>query len=508
MPVPRLHAWQPPEKQIPDKVPSILEGGSVKPDAIHLRGSSGEAIYVPLQAYEDFEKFLKERVASSAPALPRNVLDSIEAVCRLKEGYVDIDWKARLQVTEGNLGVSRIPLGMSNQNLIEAPAYQKGVQSFLRLNPAGGYDWWLYAEGAKSYEIQFRTRMKVQVNGNLSTLRFSLVDAPCQISIDLPGNNQQIQASGNGIPVVETEVGTDVTKATIFGVGGNLTVSWKDAANTDSVDSIEVESSTKWDLAPDARAWSGTTRFLVRTFGRKRAKEFQIKLPPGMRWSPQKSPRWEDSVELTPRNPEKGAEGNKEEGEALRVRLTDESNEAPIELTVAWDWNRVPDKSGRFQLMGPICEGVQRHEGRVELNVPSGLNLGWNSSAEFTLLQQDRVNEPMPTTRYLFRFNDPHYRFSDFWLVRKAWYASCLATWFKWNHREFPWMESSSSLSIHRHCLTFGSTWVLGYWTDSNSMANCWTTPRPPKGIFSLGFRNSHPPILFSRPDPQRKGEV
>lgn len=66
LPIPTLHlVAQPPERSIPpsdrplipDRVPSILESGSVKPDAIHLRGSNGEAIYVPLQAYEEFRSF-------------------------------------------------------------------------------------------------------------------------------------------------------------------------------------------------------------------------------------------------------------------------------------------------------------------------------------------------------------------------------------------------------------------------------------------------------------------
>lgn len=394
--------------QIPNKVPSILADGSVKPDAIHLRSNDGEAIYVPLQHYEDFEKYYREKLAGSSPSLPRNLLESLTGEVRIGEGFADVDWIAQAQIGGAGAAIYRIPLGMSNQNLTESPAIQPGLASFIRLAPSGGYEWCLQVDEARKYEIRFRTRMKLTTLGTQSTLRFSLADVPCKLILSLRGANQEIQATGSGSPVVESSVEGDVTRATVVSIGGTLNLSWKNAKETDSLDSLEVDSVTRWELGASDRPWSGVSRFTVRAFGRKRAREFVIQLPNGMRWSNQQNLRQEEGIELLPVEgslEDKDAEGAK----SLKVRLSESAQDGPLEINIGWEWTRLPDATGHFELEGPVCQGVERQEGRLELEIPSGYRLGWMPNSEVIPLQQDRPTDVAGSERYTFRVNAPRY---------------------------------------------------------------------------------------------------
>ncbi|MFN9916147.1 MAG: hypothetical protein ACK53L_26390, partial [Pirellulaceae bacterium] len=81
----------------------------------------------------------------------------------------------------------------------------------------GGLEWLVEPDGSTSYALQLESVVKVEQLYTESSLRLELPDVATSISLDLPGDNLQVQWEGAVGEVLETEVVGDKTAVTVRG---------------------------------------------------------------------------------------------------------------------------------------------------------------------------------------------------------------------------------------------------------------------------------------------------
>ncbi len=392
---------------IPSQVPNALEKGAIKPDAFYLVDAQGNFVFVPRLAYEEYEKFIRDRDRQGAAKIPEYVIESLQGEVQLRNDLAEIQWKAVVSLTNPAIEIVRIPLMMANQNLMNKPRTVGGRLSFLRVSEQKGLEWWIQQDGAERYEIVFNTIQKVSVLGQQTSFRLELPEAPAELKINLEGANQQVQVVGPSIPAIETKSDESRTESLVRLSGGTHVISWRQANENKTFDAIEVESISRFSLSGASQTWSGSTRMVVRPIGKMGPREFQIRLPEGMRWISRDTGVAEQRATIERTSvPEKSELESSSEGdnEWLLIRIREFDTDLPVDVVVPWEWNVEEKENGQIRFRSPEIAGVAKHEGRLEIETPVGNDLWWKNSPWLQFLSQERTTDGSGLLRYTFRF--------------------------------------------------------------------------------------------------------
>lgn len=392
--------------QVPEKVPSILADGSVKPDAYYLRDASGNPIYVPRHRYEEFERFQRDLLSRDSLVLPAYTLEALSAKVEIANGIAQMAWNAKLRPTQKGNEIIRLRLGLRDQNLFGPVTTTGGLSSLLRPVPEGGYEWWLQADGSVQYELNFHTTAKVLANGAGNSLRLELPNAPCELQLIVPQLDQDVSIVGSGVPTVEVRTNDQQTVADIRSVGGTQVLSWRSKTENVAQDAIELESTSQLSLSEEGQIRSGNTRLQFRPSLRKKPTDIRVQLPVGMHWLSQLSGPLNAGV--TVKRSEDPDEASL--GETLQIRINDPSSEKN-EVNLVWEWSAPPSPNGSFVFQGPKVLGVQRHVGTLEVDCSDRQRLRWENSPLLQFLQQDRTSDAARKSRHTFRFASQEYEF-------------------------------------------------------------------------------------------------
>jgi hypothetical protein len=401
---------QPPDspgtERIPAKLPDLFQKGTWWPDSVYLLDEQGNPIWVPTTAYEEFERFLGDRLSAEKMKAPAAILESMVGEVVIRDGTAEFQWQLRAKTLDPAGGSARLGIGLANQHWrTESPDTALQGDGSLQIADQGGYDWLLPEKGSDRPEIRFTTVAKVTGSNRQRTLMIPLPDAPVVLRLRIAGAGQEVQVRGSGFPTVEVEPATESTAETLAILrvsGGPITLSWQPSSSDGQLVAGSVETITRVTLNGEGRPWSCSTRMLLPRGEGFPSPRWEVRLPPGARWVA------EPNAAI---DPLLWTEVKREavEGEApgttlmLDARSAEGTGEA-MEATLAWEWPAEWVAAGGRILEVPWIEGVTRHEGRLEVEVPRDHRFAWEPSPGVAGYQLTRPTEGSPKALHSFRF--------------------------------------------------------------------------------------------------------
>ncbi|MFN9788239.1 MAG: hypothetical protein ACK54R_00760, partial [Pirellulaceae bacterium] len=401
---------QPPDppgtERIPAKLPDLFQKGSWWPDSVYLLDEQGNPIWVPTTAYEEFERFLENRQSTEKTQAPVAILESMVGEVVIRDATAEFQWQLRAKTLDPAGGSARLGIGLGNQHWrTESPETALQGDGSLQIAAQGGYDWLLPEKGSERPEIRFTTVAKVTGSNRQRSLMVPLPDAPVLLKLRIAGAGQEVQVRGSGFPSVEVEPATESTSETVAILrvsGGPITLSWQPSSSDGQLVARSVETITRVTLNGEGRPWSCSTRMLLPRGEGFQSQRWEVRLPPGARWVAEPG---------APMDPLLWTEAKRAavEGEApgttlmLDTRSAEGTGEA-MEATLGWEWPAEWVAAGGRILEVPWIEGVTRHEGRLEVEVPRDHRFAWEPSPVVAGYQLTRSTEGSPKALHSFRF--------------------------------------------------------------------------------------------------------
>ncbi|MFM8323876.1 MAG: hypothetical protein ACKN9U_03325, partial [Pirellulaceae bacterium] len=401
---------QPPDppgtERIPGKLPDLFQKGSWWPDSVYLLDEQGNPIWVPTTAYEEFERFLGDRQSAEKSQVPVAILESMVGEVVIRDATAEFHWHLRAKTVDPSGGAARLGIGLANQHWrTESPETALQGDGSLQIAVQGGYDWLLPEKGSERPEIRFNTVAKVTGSNRQRSLMIPLPDAPVVLKLRIAGAGQEVQVRGSGFPTVEVEPATESTSETMAVVrvsGGPITLSWQPSSSDGQLVARSIETITRVTLNGEGRPWSYSTRMLLPRGEGFQSPRWEVRLPPGARWVA------EPGASI---DPLLWTEVKREaaEGEApgttlmLDARSAEGTGEA-MEATLGWEWPAEWVAAGGRILEVPWIEGVARHEGRLEVEVPRDHRFAWEPSPGVAGYQLTRPTEGSSKALHSFRF--------------------------------------------------------------------------------------------------------
>jgi hypothetical protein len=401
---------QPPDppgtERIPSKLPDLFQKGSWWPDSIYLLDEQGNPIWVPTTAYEEFERFLGDRRSAEKMQAPVAILESMVGEVVIRDATAEFQWQLRAKTLDPTGAPARLGIGLANQHWrTESPETALQGDGSLQIAAQGGYDWLLPEKGVERPEIRFTTVAKITGSNRQRSLMIPLPDAPVVLKLRIAGAGQEVQVRGSGFPTVEVEPTTESTAETVAVLrvsGGPITLSWQPSSSDGQLVARSVETITRVTLNGEGRPWSCSTRMLLPRGEGFQSPRWEVRLPPGARWVA------EPGASI---DPLLWTEVKREavEGEApgttlmLDARSAEGTGEA-MEATLGWEWPAEWVAAGGRILEVPWIEGVTRHEGRLEVEVPRDHRFAWEPSPGVAGYQLTRPTEGSPKALHNFRF--------------------------------------------------------------------------------------------------------
>jgi hypothetical protein len=389
--------------QLLDQPPLQLPGGDRLPDAVFLRDQANQPIFIPRVRYEEFEAYLRERALGKANDLPQALLESLRIRGAVFRDYAQLQVELSMSVTDNAARLVRLPLGLQGMNWTALPRGQGGKKNLVLASvDDGGLEWLVEPDGSTSYALQLESVVKVEQLYTESSLRLELPDVATSISLDLPGDNLQVQWEGAVGEVLETEVVGDKTAVTVRGRGGVASLRWSDRAVQDRLGAVEVESDTRLVLQEDGKSFRGLSRIRVVADGRHGAREWTVRLPSKARWLPMAGGNANSGWRLE--RIEADGERTGDSNERLRLFLAESARPTTEEITVEWRWDSGQVADEQLIFRGLEIEEAQRHEGRFTIVLPSRSRFSWPPGSDQVLVQQAPSADSAEATDYEFRF--------------------------------------------------------------------------------------------------------
>lgn len=416
------HAYQPPRPNIPDRLPIILEDGSIKPDAIYLRDQLGNPIYVPRQRYEEFEQYQREKLAQATIKTPDYLLEQVQGELAVEGEIARCSWIFRLKPLNPSIPVLRIDLGLKEQNTVGSAQISGGQVNALRPITTGGYEWWIQVDGSPNYEIRFQTTAKVVRESNGQSLKLDLPNSPTELQWKHSLDGQQVSVLGGGSATIEPEEREGVRYSKIRSAGGRQVLVWRSPSVDSIQEALEAESTTRLTISNPSPLAIGSTRIQFKPTRRKAVREVTLVLPEGMSWVPQRTSLDANiSIEPARERPVEPASGSETpaslNGKALLIRIEDSSADKN-ELVVNWEWN-FPGADTAWLFRGPRLLEVQRHTGTLSVETSEDQFFRWNSTPQLILFQQEGFGETSRQQRTTFRFPNQEYELSARLLIKE-----------------------------------------------------------------------------------------
>lgn len=451
---------KPPEPRPIDvpNLPDVLKEGTLELKArLYLPDGKGDPRFVPNMLLGDLLDMERAQASRSEGAeLPTYTFDEFKVTVRVGGEVADITARAKITLSETAMAVTQIGLRLQSCQLSEPITFEgEGKSQWQVGSKEPGYIWWLKGAPNTSHAATLVGQSVVVSEGDRQSLSLSLPAAPVTIEAFLPANCQEVRVRGHGDELPRTEVRDGEHKVVVRCSGGDVSISWRGGSEGKPIaGAAEATSKTSLRIADPREAWDGATTIAVRAYGES-PDTLTIELPEGAEWLPMPSstpnqftiellpttatntpapspPTTEpakldgaqvesaqvESATVEPANAETAkpqstiaepAQDQSRSRERVRLKIRAES---PTWLSalesnpIRWRWT--PPKTGDEISLSNITvpsiavRAVDRHDGSIELVVPTGYGLDWKSQSGTEL--QMRVVDP-EQWRYLFRFS-------------------------------------------------------------------------------------------------------
>jgi hypothetical protein len=388
------------------KLPDLFQKGSWWPDSVYLLDEQGNPIWVPTAAYEEFERFLGDRQSAEKTQVPVAILESMLGEVVIRDATAEFQWQLRAKTLDAAGGAARLGIGLANQHWrTESPETALQGDGSLQIAAQGGYDWLLPKKGSDRSEIRFTTVAKVTGSNRQRSLMIPLPDAPVVLKLRIAGAGQEVQVRGSGFPTVEVEPATESNAETVAIVrvsGGPITLSWQPGSSDGQLVARSVETITRVTLNGEGRPWSCSTRMLLPRGEGFQSPRWEVRLPPGARWVAE--PGASIDPLLWTEVKREAAEGEAPGTTLMLDARSAEGTGDALEATLGWEWPAEWVAAGGRILEVPWIEGVARHEGRLEVEVPRDHRFAWEPSPGVAGYQLTRPTEGSPKALHSFRF--------------------------------------------------------------------------------------------------------
>lgn len=347
---------------------SLPEG--LRPDLVLLKNEKGESILVPKVRYEEFERFLK--ASSDVSTESQAVLETLSLDVRIVGGIAQLQGTAKARLNSPRRRWSSLPLALGSLQML--PPEDNSPFAIGLASTTTGYQWKLEPSEAVERNLTFRAVANVQSSVQSNQIRIDLPLATSVVDLHLPEGEWDLNVTGAGSEVVEPIPGAaPFANYRVRASGGSIDLVWSRRAASDSVQSTEGVSVTKFTQAPGNAKFDANSRITLRGPKRLGGRQFVIKLPAGGRLR-------ESSVEVpTLQGYRLSSAGVLEDGtQTLSLSIDDAVSRLELEFPLDWTWE-APRVEADTLFSIPLIEGVERHTGTAELILPRTRTLLWDT---------------------------------------------------------------------------------------------------------------------------------
>lgn len=391
---------------LPERVPSALDKGVVKPDAFYLRDSGGNYIFVPNLRYEEFERLLRSQKPLLDPQLPSYQILSWEMAGEAQEEFANWDVTIVVRLSSAAAAAVAIPVGLSDWHLSANPEFAGEGEHLLELmSSAAGYQWWIKGTGNSEHTLKLRLVSKITQTAERSSVKTSLPAAPIRIRLRTNGGDLRPEIEGqSGIVIASEPIENNKLEFRYETSGGNQTLQWRRGGESARSYVIECKSSTRSEVVESEALWKCSTNFVIESSSGEFPKEFIISLPAGATWKPGVSDSSEANLFLL-ETTETGESNTAAMKEVLvRCRMTEGRRSGLVEIPIEWSW--VPQTvagGAQIRMIAPQIQGVDRHEGIIDIIYPAKYRLMTLANSNMFPVPSELTNAPdVNSVRYRF----------------------------------------------------------------------------------------------------------
>lgn len=391
---------------LPDRVPSALEKGVVKPDAFYLRDSGGNYIFVPNLRYEEFERLLRAQKPLLDPQLPTHQIMQWDIAGDVQGDLVRWKVTVKVRLSSAATGAVSIPIGLSDWHLSATPQFSGEGEHLLELmSTSAGYQWWIKGNANSEHTLQLQLISKVTQTIDRLSIKSSLPAAPIKVQVTVDGNNLRPEIEGQpGIVIATQAVEPNRTQISYETTGGNQNLQWRRGNEQTRAFAVECQSTTRVEVIDGGNPWKCKTTFAIQSTSSNVAGEFMITLPAGAQWQPSVPGATDANLYVLEEVATEAASATAASDALVRCRLNDSRRTGPLEISIDWNWTSPATENGMpIRFVAPQIQTVDRHEGYIELIYPTNYRLITlaNSNAFPVPAETNSVNEGN-TIRYRF----------------------------------------------------------------------------------------------------------
>jgi hypothetical protein len=362
---------------LPDRVPSALDKGVVKPDAFYLRDSGGNYIFVPNLRYEEFERLLRSQKPLLDPQLPTHQILNWDIVGDVQSGLAKWDVTLSVRLSSAATGAVAIPVGLSEWHLSATPQFSgEGEHLLEMMSTTAGYQWWIKGNANSEHTLKLQLISKVTQTIDRLSLKTSLPAAPVKVRVTVDGSDLRPEIEGQpGIAITSQAIANNRTEFSYETSGGNQNLQWRLGNEQTRAFAIECQSNTRVEVAEAGNPWKCKTTFVIQATSSNIAGEFLVTLPAGAQWQPAVGSVGESAYMLEEVATETTS-ATAATDVMVRCRLNDGRRTGPLEVTIDWVWvPQTVESGGPIRLLAPQIQTVDRHEGYIELAYPANYRL-------------------------------------------------------------------------------------------------------------------------------------
>jgi len=391
---------------LPERVPSALDKGVVKPDAFYLRDSGGNYIFVPNLRYEEFERLLRSQKPLLDPQLPSYQILSWEMVGETQEEFASWDVTVVVRLSSAASAAVAIPVGLSDWHLSANPEFVGEGEHLLELmSSTAGYQWWIKGTSNSEHSLKLRLVSKITQTAERSSVKTSLPAAPIRIRLKTNGRDLRPEIEGqSGIVIASEPLENNKLEFRYETSGGNQTLQWRRGGEGVRSYVIECKSSTRSEVAESEVPWKCSTNFVIESSSGEFPKEFIISLPAGATWKPGVGDSSEANSFLLETIEAGEGDSAAMKEILLRCRMTEGRRSGLMEIPIQWSW--VPQAvagGAQIRMTAPQIQGVDRHEGVIDINYPANYRLMTLANSNMFPVPSELTNTPdINSVRYRF----------------------------------------------------------------------------------------------------------
>jgi len=392
-----------PKQLIPEKTPDVLAPG-IRSDAIIMRNSAGENIFVPKTSYEAFELFLRNEGESASTLLSRESLEQMTISISTEPDIAHLKVDVEAQLSEPSQRWLNIPIGLGLVQAIPSILDEGGNLEFPSIrvsSDSSGYLWKVPPDARLRKRLAFEAVGKLITNSQGQSIRLDIPLVPTTLKLKLPLGAWDLNLDGSGSEVIEPFREIDGMSVAIARTsGGATTLSWAKKRVVDQVQAIEVESQTKYSPMLETGQFRAITNFTVRGPKPLGGRRFLITLPKSAVWrEPAASPIAFPGVRI-------GKLDSIPQTDETTLYLDFEEAVSRMDMAVAIEWQSTLGPEEETASFGiPKIEGVQRHFGTLDLTIPRNVQFQWEPKQGIQLIKQSQSSDGSDALVYSFRMN-------------------------------------------------------------------------------------------------------